>query len=381
MFAKWSIHQIKPELLSGTACGSDHVLLTKPTGLQLFGSRSIQSWADLVTQTRTHTQSLNFNVMASTSWYAYTVTWWNRWRSTCTIWERREPTTQHARLTATDGNCVWELSDQTTTLYIIATKAIDIYGVEIHWNSLDARSVQILVNWQTGQIRDGNLLMHGVSRVPRGGGKLMQPFSLMFRLSDSWKKQSINQNWIDFRIPLYWYREIGVPFQTSILHARSPGNSNILHKISGQLMSCWVHRWIQENFESWGQPIEVEVGPSGWANGQVVDSERHEFLHASVSQKVSSPLPDKASGSPASGSPTVSRTTVRDVPVWIVVCSAIGFLLWNTDQNGSWTLWTGKCFRKTWISAYLSQKASPLPHSNVSGSPMPSPTTVRDVPV
>jgi len=71
----------------------------------------------------------------------------------------------------------------------------------------------------------------------------------------------------------------------------------------------------EETAESWDEPIKVEVAPSGWANRQVVDSERHEFLHASVSQKVSSPLPDKASGSPASGSPTVSRTTVRDVPV------------------------------------------------------------------
>ena len=52
----YNFFPIKPELLSGTACGSGHVLLTKPTGLQLFGSRSIQSWADLVTQTRTHTQ-------------------------------------------------------------------------------------------------------------------------------------------------------------------------------------------------------------------------------------------------------------------------------------------------------------------------------------
>ena len=53
-----------------------------------------------------------------------------------------------------------------------------------------------------------------------------------------------------------------------------------------------------EDTESWGEPIKMEVGPSEWANGQVVDSGRHEFLHSAVSQKVSSPLPNKDSGSP-----------------------------------------------------------------------------------
>ena len=60
------------------------------------------------------------------------------------------------------------------------------------------------------------------------------------------------QNLIHIRIPLCWYsEEIGVPFQTFILHARSPGISSILHKIfSGLLVSCWVRRWIQEDFSS-----------------------------------------------------------------------------------------------------------------------------------
>ena len=59
-------------------------------------------------------------------------------------------------------------------------------------------------------------------------------------------------NLIHTRIPLCWYNEeIGVPFQTFVLHARSPGISNILNQISGLLMS-WVHRfrWIQEDFSS-----------------------------------------------------------------------------------------------------------------------------------
>ena len=54
----------------------------------------------------------------------------------------------------------------------------------------------------------------------------------------------------------------------------------------------------------------MEVGPSGLANGQVVDSEGHEFLHTSALSQKASPLPNKVSGSP-----TLSPTTVRDVPV------------------------------------------------------------------
>ena len=69
-------------------------------------------------------------------------------------------------------------------------------------------------------------------------------------------------------------------------------------------MYHWVVPCFEGTAESWGEPIKVEVGPSEWANGQIVDSERHEFLHASVSQKASSPLRNYN----VSGSPTLSPT-------------------------------------------------------------------------
>ena len=55
-------------------------------------------------------------------------------------------------------------------------------------------------------------------------------------------------------------------------------------------------------------PLDGQMGKKFHVH--VVDSERHEILH-SVSQKASSPLPN----SKVSGSPTLSPTTVRDVPV------------------------------------------------------------------
>ena len=56
------------------------------------------------------------------------------------------------------------------------------------------------------------------------------------------------QNLIHIRIPLCCYsEEIGVPFQTFILHARAPGISNILYKIFAGLLGSQM---IQEDVSS-----------------------------------------------------------------------------------------------------------------------------------
>ena len=108
---------------------------------------------------------------------------------------------------------------------LCASNSISDVEISQKWELAAVASLMGLA-WTRRQTRCSSKLPY-YWKVLRGGGKLTKPFSLMFRLSDSWKKQSINQNWIDIRIPLCWYREeIGVPLQTSILHARSPGNSN-----------------------------------------------------------------------------------------------------------------------------------------------------------